>query len=340
MEKVTIVVPVYNTEKYLDECIKSIVNQTYENIEVILIDDGSKDNSPKICDKWAQKDSRIQVIHKMNEGAGIARNTGISNASGEYICFFDSDDYIEPYTIEKSLNALLENNADIVLFGFCDITANGKTKRVHIPNPQKYIYEGKEVVNELVPDLIADKRSNKNSRNLILSPWSSLTSMKPIKKSNWHYVSERDIISEDVYSLMELYNSINKVVILPQAFYYYRENENSLTHTYLDGRFQKIKNFYLSSISLCNKLRYNDESVKRLDYVFINLTIAALKSIIKSNKDKALFSMIITDPILIKIANNIDISEESNSKKIFLLLIKKKKYNLVYYMFIIKNNLL
>lgn len=143
MEKVTIVVPVYNTEKYLDECIKSIVNQTYENIEVILIDDGSKDNSPKICDKWAQKDSRIQVIHKMNEGAGIARNTGISNASGEYICFFDSDDYIEPYTIEKSLNALLENNADIVLFGFCDITANGKTKRVHIPNPQKYIYEGK-----------------------------------------------------------------------------------------------------------------------------------------------------------------------------------------------------
>lgn len=340
MEKVTIVVPVYNTEKYLDECIRSIVNQTYENIEIILVDDGSKDKSPQICDKWAYKDNRIRVIHKVNEGAGIARNTGISNASGKYICFFDSDDYIEPYTIEKSLNALLENNADIVLFGFCDITAQGKKKRVHIPNPQKYIYEGKEIVNELVPDLIADKRSGKKSRNLILSPWSSLTSMNPIKESNWRYVSERDIISEDVYSLMLLYNSVNKVVILPQSFYYYRENEFSLTHTYFDERYQKTKNFYLSSIALCKELGYSNEAIKRLDYVFLNLTVAVLKSVIKSNKDKALFSKIIADPILIKIANNIDVKEESLSKKIFLQLIKKKKYNLVYHMFILKNYLL
>ena len=333
MKKVTIIIPVYNVEKYLDQCINSVINQTYKNIEVILVDDGSKDRSAQICDEWVKKDNRINVIHKSNEGAGIARNVGISNASGEYVCFFDSDDYIAPNTIEKALDAVLKNNADIVLFGFYDITAQGEKKKVHIPNPQKYVYEGKEIVDELIPDLIADKRSNKKSRNLILSPWSSLISMEPIKKTNWQFVSERDIFSEDVYSLIILLNSINKAIILPQAFYYYRENENSLTHSYLNERYNKIKNFYFSSISLCKKLGYSDATIQRFDYVYINFTIAALKSLIKSKKDKTIFLEVVNDPILTKISKRIDLSSESINKKVFMFLIKNKKYELIYFIF-------
>ena len=91
---ISVIVPVYKVEKYLDQCINSIVNQTYRNLEVILVDDGSPDGCPQLCDAWAKKDSRISVIHKENQGIGMARNTGMDHASGAYICFFDSDDFI------------------------------------------------------------------------------------------------------------------------------------------------------------------------------------------------------------------------------------------------------
>ena len=106
---ISVVLPIYNVEKYLNRCIKSIITQTYKNLEVILVDDGSPDHCPRICDEWAKKDARIKVIHKKNEGLGMARNTGIENATGEYICFVDSDDYIAPDTIEKVICNQREN---------------------------------------------------------------------------------------------------------------------------------------------------------------------------------------------------------------------------------------
>ena len=106
MEKVTVVVPVYNAEKYLTECLESIQRQTYSNIEIILVDDGSKDSSPALCDAFQKKDNRIKVVHKMNEGAGKSRNKGIEMATGDYILFVDSDDYIKSDLVEKCVNAI------------------------------------------------------------------------------------------------------------------------------------------------------------------------------------------------------------------------------------------
>ena len=107
MEKVTVVVPVYNAEKYLTECLESIQRQTYSNIEIILVDDGSKDSSPALCDAFQKKDNRIKVVHKMNEGAGKSRNKGIEMATGDYILFVDSDDYIKSDLVEKCVNLSL-----------------------------------------------------------------------------------------------------------------------------------------------------------------------------------------------------------------------------------------
>ena len=110
---VTVVIPVYNVEKYLEYCIKSVVEQTCSEIEILLIDDGSTDGCPEICDEWAGKDSRIRVIHKENQGLGLARNTGIENATGKYICFFDSDDYIAKDTVEKIYGLAEKEKSDI-----------------------------------------------------------------------------------------------------------------------------------------------------------------------------------------------------------------------------------
>ena len=116
---VTVIVPIYNVEQYLNRCIQSIVDQTYQNLEILLIDDGSPDNCPAMCDEWANRDSRICVIHKDNQGLGMARNTGLEHASGEYVCYFDSDDYVAVDTIEQAYNALVQNNADLAIFEHC-----------------------------------------------------------------------------------------------------------------------------------------------------------------------------------------------------------------------------
>ena len=110
---ISVIIPVYKVEKYLDRCLESIVNQTYKNLEIILIDDGSPDNCPAICDEYAQKDSRIKVIHKANGGVSSARNKGIDVATGDYIGFVDSDDWIEPDMYETLIKNAEQYNSDI-----------------------------------------------------------------------------------------------------------------------------------------------------------------------------------------------------------------------------------
>lgn len=111
-KKVSVIVPIYNAEKYLNKCLESIIGQTYKNLEIILVDDGSPDNSPEICDDWAQKDSRIRVIHKKNGGVSSARNAGIDLAQGDYIGFVDADDWIEPNMYEVLINNAEKFSAD------------------------------------------------------------------------------------------------------------------------------------------------------------------------------------------------------------------------------------
>ena len=111
--KVSIIIPVYNVEKYLEKCIKSVLNQTYQNLEIILVDDGSKDKSAIICDEYMVKDNRITVIHKQNGGLSSARNAGIEVATGEAVFFLDSDDYISKECIEKLVKLMKKNSADI-----------------------------------------------------------------------------------------------------------------------------------------------------------------------------------------------------------------------------------
>ena len=121
---ISIIVPVYKTEKYLDACIKSLVDQTYQNIEIILVDDGSPDQCPKICDWWKGKDSRIVVIHDQNHGVSHARNLGLSKATGKYIAFCDSDDFYTNNHISEMLKLAIEYSADIAICGYCSLTGD------------------------------------------------------------------------------------------------------------------------------------------------------------------------------------------------------------------------
>ena len=136
----SIVLPIYNVEKYLNRCINSILKQDFDDYEIILVDDGSKDSCGQLCDEWSVMNKKIRTIHKENAGLGYARNTGLSAAQGKYILFLDSDDYIRPGMFSKVHNAVCENDVDAVFFGFERIDKNGKSVLQLKPCPAKCLY--------------------------------------------------------------------------------------------------------------------------------------------------------------------------------------------------------
>lgn len=276
-ELVSVVVPVYNVEKYLDRCISSIVGQTYTNLEIILVDDGSPDNCPQMCDEWAKRDGRIKVIHKENEGLGRARNTGLEQASGEYICFYDSDDFIEPETIERAYTVAVQNDADIVCYGLNVVNAQNVTIKIQIPDASQEVYCAEEVQNVFLPRLIGpDPRTGRDYR-IPMSAWSKMFSMRCIQKNNWRFVSERVIMSEDYYSVAKLCADVEKVCILPMACYNYCQNDTSISRSYRKDRFERVCHFYSEIKKLCTELAYSQEVHYRFGTKYLSGVIAVLK---------------------------------------------------------------
>ncbi|MBO5870647.1 MAG: glycosyltransferase family 2 protein [Clostridia bacterium] len=299
---VTVVVPIYNVERYLDKCIKSISEQSYKDLEILLIDDGSTDKSGEICDKWASVDTRIRVIHKENEGQGIARNVGIANANGAYICFFDSDDYIAERAIEKAYSLAKKEESEVVVFGFDSVDNDGNLLMTYIPEFEKNSYSGDDVKNVFFPEYLAPDPKGDGKCKFYMSAWLGIYSLNLIKRINWRFVSEREIISEDVYSLISLFSHVKKVSILPEALYYYRNNNTSFSKSYDESRYGKVRHFYLESKKLCERLKLNDKTIHRLSKSYLGYTIDILKQESSLNdgyrKTKKHIKSIVDDDVL------------------------------------------
>lgn len=276
-ELISVVIPVYNVEKYLDRCVESVVSQSYQNLEIILVDDGSPDNCPRMCDEWAAKDARIRVIHKKNAGLGMARNTGIEHASGKYICFFDSDDYVASDIIENAYELARNTDAEVTFFGMAAVDAKGRVTSERIPSAEQTVYTGDEVRQIVLPDLIHDGSKEARIYNLSLSAWSCLFDLALIRRTNWRFVSERDIISEDSYALIALFRHVSKVAILQRIGYYYCFNSNSLTQTYRPDRYAKICRFYEDAVKLHSAMGYSDVVKERIGRLYLAFVVGALK---------------------------------------------------------------
>lgn len=331
---VSVVVPIYNVEKYLDRCISSIVRQTYGNLEIILVDDGSPDHCPEMCEQWAEKDNRIRVVHKKNGGLGMARNTGIDHATGEYICFFDSDDYIEPNAIEVCMRTVKNEAADIVAFGNDKVTREGKVLATRIPTPPKYIFTGEEVVKTLLPKSLYYNPQTGENWNLSLAAWAGLFAMKLIHKNQWRFVSEREIICEDYYSLLELYSYADKVVILNEVLYHYVVNPASLTQTYREDRYQKLVYFYQQLLERSTQMGILPHVRTEASAVFAGLSIGCFKQIVASSESIAdkirKIRSIMDDLCLQDVLKNGDFSGDPAGKRVLWYAIKNKKFLLCY----------
>ena len=262
------VVPVYNTAAWLDRCVESIVTQTYRNLHILLIDDGSTDESGMLCDRWAEKDKRIQVIHQKNIGLGMTRNVGIAQAMGDAICFIDSDDYILPRTIEKAMGML--PGKDAVVFGMCWESLRGKMRCRPISLSQ-YRYRDGSVLTDLLPKLL------RQEGDLPISSCAGVYDLNFLRRLRWGYPSERDIIAEDVYALLDLYGAAESVAVIPDALYVYCQRPGSLTHHYRADRFEKLKLFYRSCLSLCRERNYPRQVEQSCASVFLDIVIGCMK---------------------------------------------------------------
>ena len=241
--KVSIVVPVYNTEKYLKQCVDSLLAQTLEEIEILLVDDGSAEACARLCDELAEKDARIKVIHKTNGGLGLARNSGMEAASGEYVGFVDSDDYTRPEMYESLYAAAVKNNADLAISGMCFVGGNtfshsGDAVEKHYFK-EDTVFEGDGIKTLLLGVVGALPKEPDDSRYGV-SVCKNIFRRSLLGKENVEFFSERKIISEDTLFMVDYIKQIEKAVGISGAFYCYRRNDTSLSKSYRSDRFEKV----------------------------------------------------------------------------------------------------
>lgn len=210
METVSVIVPIYKVEKDLERCIQSLVNQTYRNIEIILVDDGSPDNCGNICDAYANKDARIIVLHKKNGGLSDARNTGVKKATGDYILFVDSDDYIHETTVQKTLEEAVRHDADIILFDYVEV-------------------RGEEYIPKICGFTERVPMTLRQTPELLFAPPSACNRLF---KSSFYYQQKLEFPKgrhyEDLSTTPKFLLKAAKIIYIPEMLYYYVIREESI----------------------------------------------------------------------------------------------------------------
>lgn len=323
---ISVIVPIYNVEKYLKECIDSIIKQTYKDIEIILVDDGSPDRCSELCDNYALQDSRIKVVHKKNGGLSSARNAGIDIASGEWLVFIDSDDYIHSEMLTKMMEAQIATDASLVVCDFCSFSDSGKAVR----------------------------RTSNNGEITVYSPYEACEaffSRKGIGWNAWNKLYHRTLFDtirfpegiycEDKATIYKLYLKSNKVVYVHECLYYYRLRQGSIMQ-------DKPLRLYYDTLkineTICNDMRHENDRLYNaacayaakcaLYYFFSNINNDKMKDInnICLNQLKMYYPNVkkvsfigVPEKTVVYICGKLAVKDENN----LLLRLLAKFYNLI-----------
>lgn len=333
MTKVSVIVPIYNSEKRINKCIDSIINQTYRNLEIILVNDGSIDKSEAICKEYANNDKRIKYIFQSNKGVSSARNNGVTNATGDYLLFVDSDDYIDLDMIEILINNASEE-CDLIIFGFKELYYTGNTELL------LGSYASKESFICSVVDFVKIFGQLYELR-LLSAPWNNLFSRKIIENHNIKFIEEVSY-GEDTLFNLKYYNACTEVCILDKTFYnYLHSSGDSLSRKFNKDNYDTINFMYdeirklllkHSMYHSCNKIiierSYFYHIFKYIEGAIGNLNFKEIYTLCRNT----VYNQVIEDAsILLKHEKNISISTLSffarnkMSRSIVLFLMLKTK---------------
>ncbi|MCI5934039.1 MAG: glycosyltransferase [Lachnospiraceae bacterium] len=271
--KISVIVPMYNVEKYLEECIKSIINQTFTNLEIILVDDGSPDNCGIIADNYMQQDDRIKVIHQNNQGLSAARNAGLQVASGEYVAFVDSDDFLDK-NMYKVMAEQIKQNEDIVICSYDRVDESSMlvSKKKHFDS---FYFCEQEELNNCVCCLLGCKCLddwNNYFADLFILPWNKLYRRQFIVQNNLKY----DIqfrAHEDTWFNYNVFKCAETVIGLDYVGYHFRINSASITNAFKKNRlelnYQLISNIYIDNYDIL--FQKKDNKMKQTILAFFTL---------------------------------------------------------------------
>ncbi len=309
MPKVSIIVPIYNMENYLNRCLDSIINQTYKDIEIILVNDGSKDNSLKICKEYAKNDKRIILIDQKNGGVSSARNNGLDKATGEYLAFVDPDDWIDKDGIEKMVDFALKQKCDIAFFDYKINDEIQKSEKVNL----EYTKETKD---EFIKLLISGEVPG--------YLWRLLIKKDIIKKSKF----KLDLpMAEDLVFILEILNNVNKINKLEDAFYNYFLTENSITRGSLKYKKNLHNTFLLNKY--INKLYKEHEKIANSKHIS-EIGLYLLKMHRDGYDEKMIkeeFDFLVNDKKYKEMKQNYDQDKLSKIDKNIMKFIEKNNYN-------------
>ena len=320
--KVSVIIPVYNSEKYIKKCIESIRIQTLKEIEIVLVDDGSIDKSGEICDYYSRLDNRIVAIHIKNNGVSNARNTGIKFAKGKYIMFSDSDDYVDDRWCETLYNIAEENEDDFILCGYEIISSrNSKSNRKQILSPLKD------------ESIILDRKDffNLYNWNLLNSPCNKIFNRNKINKHNISYIKTLSLGEDMIFNLDYLEKCSGSIRITNEALYYYSQDDReSLDNRYYDNLFRIYKILFKKIKSTIDILETNYEVYKDdINLAFFYLIEKSLNNTFnKKNKDNLINKIKYNNSILKSKEVRSCILNLGNSslRKSYIYLWKKENY--------------
>lgn len=324
---ISIIVPVYNTENYLEKCLYSLVNQTYKNIEIIIVDDGSPDNSMNIIQKFVLADNRVKVISQKNQGLSGARNTGMNNTNGDYIMFIDSDDWIEIDTCEKAINASEKYNADVVFWSYIKEFSNSQ-KDNYLFDKTEIIWSEKNInqLSRRMVGLVGDELANPQSIDNLVTAWGKLYKKSVI--GDVRFTDTKIIGTEDALFNIEVFLGINSAVYIPDLLSHYRkDNESSLTHNYKKKLVSRWREMYSRIKFLLDRndmsREYYDALKNRICFGLIGLGInlAEDKKMSFKEKKKEIYNILSMKHYQIAL-KNLDFSYLPIQWKVFFKLAK------------------
>lgn len=318
----SVIVPIYKVEKYLPLCIESILVQTNKDFELILVDDGSPDNCPIICDEYAQKDDRVKVIHKKNGGVVSARKAGLEVAQGEYVCFVDGDDFVSMDLLETYEREFCRQNVDVICTGYSSYYNEHRIVAI-LQSGTNRIYSKSELQKEVYPQML----SRKPFFSFYIHPsvWSKCFK-KSIAETVYKSIPDEISLGEDVAATYPALLKAESVSVLNYAGYMYRQNLNSMTHVYDRNLYEKIRNLivYLKSI----EEQTGWQAGSQINEYAVYLLILAKNNEFKYNREESYgnkkrnMQKYLNDPLFAEILRSVKIKGWKNKFMIFCF--KKK----------------
>lgn len=328
---ISVIVPVYNVEKYLKRCVDSILAQTYSRMEIVLVNDGSTDNSGEICEEYAKKYDNVSYVYKKNGGLGSARNAGLDLVQGKYVYFFDSDDYIREDEIERLFNRIQRDGSDVCYTGF--IAVSNDEEFLYERLYDDCIYRDEAVVKELMTRMVGSSPKGKDS--IEMSASAQMYSLDIIKGKGVRFVSENEFVSEDLIFNMDFLENASCASVISGAGNYYRTNPLSLSHSYRSDRFEKSKFLYTYILERLKKNGIDENGLNRAKKSFFISIRMSIKQEVEYGKDlsrdeiKKRLRNICGDPVVRKTIKEYPVNELGFKQSVFLFLVKKNAVGLL-----------